>query len=243
MIYGTCKYCGEEKELINSHVIPKSLCCLKETGNLISIDAKKKKFDKNPIHQNGIKEYLMCKNCDNLIGILDNYASKIFKNVIPNHSRIKQNNISVCQLTQPDVDYWKFKKFFISLLWRASLTKEGINLGKYQEIALKMIKDELPDNPNLFLTLIYEMNTKTGLDLSSGVFGNKSRGKHIYVIHIPHYLILIIPNTEYSSNPKEMKWFKTYFNKDKILIHKLDQILPFEKQLIDLVITCKKNTS
>lgn len=46
MIRETCKYCGEEKELINSHVIPKSLCCLKETGNLISIDAKKRSLIK-----------------------------------------------------------------------------------------------------------------------------------------------------------------------------------------------------
>ena len=240
MVKGICKYCDEEKELIDSHIIPKSLCRIDEFGPMIGVNPVSQKFDRNPKHQSGLKEPLLCKECDNLIGRLDKYASKVFKQIIPKHKWNLVNGYPVYELLPEEVDYWTLKKFLISLMWRASIASDGIHLGKYEDIALKMIKDELPDNPNLFVPLIYVSRTRTSLDFANGIFGNKIRGKHIYIIRFPHYKIDVIPCVEHSKNPKEMEEFKTLFNKQHIIVQTSPFVLNEDRQCLEILERCKK---
>lgn len=240
MVKGICKYCGQEKELINSHIIPKSLCRIDEIGALVGVDSKSNKFDRNPVHQSGQKEPLLCKECDNLIGKLDNYANKVFKQIIPNHKVELVDGYLICKLLPKEVNYWTLKKFFISLLWRASVDSSSLHLGKYEDIALKIIKDELPDNPNYFVPLIYTMNTNTPLDFATGIFGNRSSGKHIYVIHFPFYEVMIIPSIEHSRNPQLMEQYKALFQPEQIIVQKFFIPSPTDQQLIDTLKLCQK---
>ncbi len=241
MTKGICKYCGKEKELINSHIIPKSLCQTDKFGPMVGVDSVSKRFDHNPKHQSGQKEPLLCKECDNLIGKLDNYASKVFKQIIPKHKWDIVNGYLLCKLLPEEVDYWTLKKFLISLMWRASVDSSDIHLGKYEDIALKMIKDELQDDPNLFVPLIYASRTQTPLDFANGIFGSKTRGKHIYIIHFPHYKITIIPCIEHSTNPREMESFKAFFNPKHIIIQ--TNFLPTDDDHhpLEVLEGCKKN--
>ena len=241
MIKGICKFCGQEKELINSHIIPKSLCRINEIGPMVAIDSKRNTFEHNPIHQNGKKEYLMCKDCDNLLGILDNYGNKVFREIIPEHKWDLVDGYLLCKLLPNEVDYWTLKKFFISVIWRASVDSSGINLGKYEDIALKMLKGELPDNPNFFVPLIYKMNTNTPLDLSTGIFGNKTLGKRIYEIQFPHYKIMILPSIEHSQNQKEIEQFKLFYNPKFIIVQTFFLPSPSDNHLIDVVKKCQNN--
>ena len=243
MTKGICKYCGQEKELINSHIIPKSLCQIDEVGPMIGINSISQRFDHNPKHQNGQKEPLLCKECDNLIGKLDKYASKVFKQIIPKHQWDVVNGYLMCKLLPEEVDYWMLKKFLISVMWRASVSSNDIHLGKYEDIALKMIKDEMSDNPNFFVPLIYASQTKTPLDFTNGIFGNKTRGKHIYVIRFPHYKIDLIPCIEHSKNPKEMEEFKKVFNKQHIIVQTNFLVLDDDRQSLEILDTCWKNES
>lgn len=68
-------------------------------------------------------------------------------------------------LTDGQFDYHLLRMFFVSLVWRASVSNlpetKDISLGKYQDIALKILKGEIPDNPYLFHPLIIRMNEKT----------------------------------------------------------------------------------
>ena len=52
MVKAICKYCGQEKELINSHIIPKSLCQTDKFGTMVGVNSVSKCFDHNPKHQN-----------------------------------------------------------------------------------------------------------------------------------------------------------------------------------------------
>ena len=239
MIKGICKYCSQEKELINSHIIPKSLCLSDKMGPLVRIDAKSQKLDHNPIHQNGAKEPLLCKECDNSIGKLDNYASKVFKQIIPKHKLDLVNGYLMAKLLPDEVDYWTLKRFFISLLWRASISSSGARLGKYEDVALKMLKEELPDNPNFFVPLICLMDTKTPLDFSTGLFSHKTSGKHSYTIYFPHYKVIVIPCTEHSQDPKLMQICQASFNSEHIIVLKLSTPNLTDKQLLDLLKICQ----
>ena len=77
-----CKFCGKETKLIKSHVIPKCFYGIKKNGGLTQFDVKNITIDLTH-HQNGYKEYLLCAECDNKLGELDNYAYNILYNVIP----------------------------------------------------------------------------------------------------------------------------------------------------------------
>ena len=240
MVKGVCKYCGQEKELINSHIIPKSLCQIDKIGPMVGIDSVSRKFDHNPKHQNGQKEPLLCKDCDNLIGKLDNYASKVFKQIIPKHKLDIVDGYLMCKLLPNEVDYWTLKKFLISLIWRSSIDSSSLNLGKYEDIALKMLKGELPDNTNFFVPMIYTMDTRTSLDLAMGIFGNKSLGKRIYLIQFPHYKVMIFPTIEHSQNPKQMELYKALFNPNHIIIQKFFIPSMTDQQLIEMLCICQK---
>ncbi|MBR6412691.1 MAG: hypothetical protein IKS41_05995 [Alphaproteobacteria bacterium] len=241
MIKGICKYCGQEKELINSHIIPKNLCQIDKNGPMVGIDSLTKTFDHNPIHQNGAKAYLLCKECDNLLGKLDRYGSKVFKKIIPNHKWDIVDGVELCKLLPDEVDYWTLKKFLISVLWRASVDKNGPDLGRYENIALKILKEELPDNSNYFVPFVYILDTKTPLDFSMGIFGNKTLGKHIYIIHFPHYEVMIIPSAEHSRDPKLMELYKALFNCNHIIVQKFSIPTLIDQQLINTLKICQKN--
>lgn len=240
MVKGICKYCGQEKELINSHIIPKSLCRLDEIRSMVAVNSKEQIFDHNPIHQNGKKEPLLCKECDNLIGKLDNYASKVFKEIIPKHKLDWVDGYLMSKLLPDEVDYWTLKKFLISVMWRSSVDSSSVDLGKYEDIALKMLKGELPDNPNFFVPMIYTMNTNTPLDFGMGVFGNKSLGKRIYLIHFPHYKVMILPTIEHSQNPKQMELYKALFNPSHIIVQKFFMPSMTDQQLIEMLRICQR---
>ena len=146
----------------------------------------------------------------------------------------------MCKLLPEEVDYWTLKKFLISLMWRSSIDSSSLDLGKYEEIALKMLKGELPDNTNFFVPMIYTMDTRTPLDLAMGVFSNKSLGKRIYLIHFPHYKVMIFPNIEHSQCPKQMELYKALFNSNHIIIQKFFIPSMTDQQLIEMLCICQK---
>ena len=241
MIKGICKYCGQEKELIKSHIIPKCMYRLKETGPLIGINDLNYTIDTNPIHQNGIKEPLMCKECDNIIGKLDNYVFGIFNQILEKYQIEKEQNILSTFPVSDKFDYWKFKKFFISVVWRLSVSSSRFTLGPYEDIALKMLKDEIHDNPDLFLSLVYHMDTQSKMDKISICYGNKTNGKRIYGFHIPYFSFMVIPNTEHSNNPEKMNMLKSLFRPNNIMIQRVNEIPIYEKQFEEILIKCYKN--
>lgn len=67
MVVGICKFCGKEKELIQSHIIPKVLYKFGENGGVVEVDVKHVKINKEP---------LMCKECDTAMGYYDGYVIK-----------------------------------------------------------------------------------------------------------------------------------------------------------------------
>jgi hypothetical protein len=105
---GICKFCGQEKELINSHIIPKCFHQIKTMGNMSHINTKTQQIDSKN-HQNGTKEPLLCEKCDNQLGILDGYANKILFNIIPKREfKVFSNDYHCKQLILIMINYVDF---------------------------------------------------------------------------------------------------------------------------------------
>lgn len=243
MVVGICKFCGKEKELIQSHIIPKVLYKFGENGGVVEVDVKHVKINNNPKEQNGHKEPLMCKECDTAMGYYDGYVNKILNIEVPKLKHTKCLLGAQCRsLTADKYDIDRLHKFFISLLWRLAVCSKPIPLGKYKDVALKILKNETPDDYSLFVPLIYRRITGGHVDNMTGIFRTKYLGKHAYIFRFPGYEVMIVVNTEHSTDPESMAVNQKQFTKDEILIIDIDYNTPLDYQLVSNLFKCRDNT-
>jgi hypothetical protein len=151
----------------------------------------KKKSHHGPYDNDGI----LCRECDNRIGVYDNYAFQI----LSSHRKFEkmyQNNELLAWKTQ-DFDYKRLKLFSISLIWRAHITKRpefrAVQLGKFAAIAREMILNGNPGSPDDFATVFTCLWSENfGLDHSwLSPFREKYSGTNVYRFQLPGYPMLI----------------------------------------------------
>jgi hypothetical protein len=145
-----CQLCLEDKTLIKAHIVPKAF--YKDSFGVGSSDAGKmftvsNQSEERKIYQAGIWDNkILCGDCDNRISIFDKYAVEFFRGaeswqVTP----IETETIYKIE----DFDYKKLKLFFISLLWRMSITTHdfyyAVSLGSLHESKARQLLIE--DNP------------------------------------------------------------------------------------------------
>lgn len=157
---GTCNLCLEEKELIKkSHIIPEffyrqsGMYDDKHRMNSLTKDdiLQNIKFKKE---QSGIYDsYILCADCDNgIISSYEKYASNTIYGTnipiehCPDCINYGDTNpiISICR----NVDYAKYKLFLLSILFRASITKDDF----FDEVKLSM------ENQEKLRKMVYEGN-------------------------------------------------------------------------------------
>ncbi len=172
MDIGLCKLCLNEKELLNkSHIIPdfmyKTLYDDKHRIiRFIPLKIKGKpqsfKYIQNGVYEGGI----LCEKCDNeIIQKYETYACKILfskdklaadiKLICQNYINKDGLQYTVCT----NLDYTKFKLFLLSILWRASISKNKmfneIDLEENEEIIREMVLTGNPKSENDFPISIF----------------------------------------------------------------------------------------
>lgn len=135
---GTCKLCLKENvKLSESHIIPESLYdSIYEGKHILKNLSTIEEFTKK-ISQKGIKERLLCGDCEKLLN--ENYE-KYGRFALNN---MKMETIGVDKRKVVGLDYKKFKLFLLSILWRASVSKhlafQNVSLGPHEEKIRGMI--------------------------------------------------------------------------------------------------------
>jgi hypothetical protein len=139
----TCKLCLKNKELKLSHIIPKSIIKLVRDKELNNRFLEIKKNQSNEI-QDVPKEYLLCHECEQKIGIYENY----FKETVHFNRQHTSKAHDDQYLLIENINYQKIKLFFLSLLWRMSVSSleefKNVKIGENEEILRKRIIDENP---------------------------------------------------------------------------------------------------
>lgn len=229
---GICRYCNLEKTLIDSHIIPKSFYDLKKQGPYVTIDYKESKLDK--VHgQNGFKEPLLCAECDNKLGILDRYAKYFLYTQVPNVPLEYSEDIPLVPFYALESNSFNFtllRRFFISLLWRASICSEiPISLGHYENIALRILKREQIDNENLFIPLIYRKETNTPADFCTTIVRYHFIGESCLYFRFPYYEVIILTDTDACNNKLYARQLQQLFSRQHIKIYKLVTNTPLDR--------------
>jgi len=149
-----CKLCLKEKKLRNSHVISEFLYTslydekIHRFNVLSTIPEITRKFE-----QKGIRERLLCDDCEQLISPFENYVRGVLYGGVKIGIEDKNTHIILF-----NIDYEKFKLFQLSVLWRSGVSClahfSSVKLGKRHEARLrKMILNKNPGEPHEFGTV------------------------------------------------------------------------------------------
>lgn len=224
---GICQCCKEERELIKAHIVPRCFYLdYKEVGGYKSVDFSNGKWKQQ---QCGVYDNeILCSTCDNeILGKLDNEARKILFEEFKKYPEKSSNTGIIYHLKTGDFNYDLLRKFFISIIWRASISNlndfKYVDLGKYEKIALQNIKGERFDD-NLFKCLVFKSPENKQFNRVVYIEHARLFNANIYNIVMASYSITIFINC--SGMPlSEKKFFEQLFiTKDKLLIMESEKI-------------------
>lgn len=217
MSVGICKFCGQEKKLIDAHIIPKCFyLALKNKFSYINFDACLKNRQYKIYQNGGYDKNILCEDCDNnIIGKFDAEAKMV---LLDNFSQYKYEYFGANKIYKIDnsyYDYNKLRKFFISILWRASISKlpewHAINLGRYEKIALDILKNK-KEHKELFKVLVYKNCYNESLNNDITILKQKTAKFKRYVIQMAGYHIEIIPDVSRTSSQFKQRYEQAFLN-------------------------------
>ena len=152
---GTCKLCGQKKELIEkSHIFPRHFYhkTTQEIGNHFNDVSQGEKVPrlfsadyKSIQTQCGLYvPDILCGDCENFLGRWDNYAQNFLLKEV-NINPLGNNDYTIQQVNS--FDYKQLKLFFMSVLWRSDISRNKafglykffseVNLGTVWENTLR----------------------------------------------------------------------------------------------------------
>lgn len=149
-----CRLCRKSTILLRSHILPEffysSVYDNLHRTMLIASDEKERFIQK------GIREKLLCQECETKFSRYEGYAVKIIQD-IPNFEKDPAGTF----VHRQGIDYKLFKLFQLSILWRSGVSKEkmfaGVNLVKHEEIVRLMLHNEDPGSTKDYGCLIIQI--------------------------------------------------------------------------------------
>jgi hypothetical protein len=166
-----CKLCLNKTELCDSHIIPDFM--YKDFYNQYNKIEKMYVEQPERVIRSSSGEYevnFLCKDCECLISKFETYAKIILTNFENDYSSDDGMSFSINEMRNiyniENVDYKKMKLFFISLLWRMSISQRDlfkiITLPEdLNEEMRKMLLTEVPGEVFKFPTIVvYFKNEK-----------------------------------------------------------------------------------
>ncbi len=149
-----CKGCGEDKDLIKAHIIPKSFYMnLKGDSKYLNVIHSNADARVGISHIGDYDKEILCKACDGVFEKYDDYAKKFLIDEFGSFNELWDGET----LVGWEVDGCKHQKlilFFLSVLWRASVS----NRENYRNIVLGPHEDKIKEivfgrsNDNLYYT-------------------------------------------------------------------------------------------
>jgi len=142
-----CQLCLKDKQLQNSHIIPefcyKALYDGQHRFQVLKFIPEEKKLHL----QKGIREKLLCYECEQLLSPFEDHARRVFYGGQEFSFSVQEEMVRV-----KGIDYRRFKLFQLSLLWRAGLSRhpffKKIKLGPHEERLRGMLISGDPGEPH-----------------------------------------------------------------------------------------------
>ncbi len=149
-----CALCRKEAELRDSHIIPEFMYA--------SLYDHKHRFhrlsDKKPTRyaQKGLREKLLCDDCEQLLGIHERYASLLMNGGLPLEYEVQGRLIII-----RGINYRALRLFQLSILWRAGVSAlpffSKVSLGPHEEAIRTLLLRGEPGAPWQYGCFMYAL--------------------------------------------------------------------------------------
>lgn len=161
----SCRLCRKDKELRKSHIIPEFLYTplydKKHRFNVLS----SLEYRPRPIEQKGLREKLLCEECEGQLSQYEKYAREVLFGGEPITVQKVGELIEVSNL-----NYEKFKLFQLSILWRASVSSEPffsrVHLGPHEDRIRMMIRNHCPGATTDYPCILFGLTSISGIEKS-----------------------------------------------------------------------------
>ena len=243
---GICKLCQKEKELRNSHILPEFMYQnvyddQPKRFYSLNVDLHEQAKSKSHIEQKGIREYLLCNECEGLLSKYEDYAAEtIYGKRLGNKAHI------VKQSETPDQEYFvyeyagfsyrDFKIFSMSLLWRLIVSKSfdtpDVSPGITEKLRLAILIEDPLDYDD-FGCLLQIIKFKKGEIVKKFIlqpYLTKSPNSDIINVLIDGFLYSFYLNSKATSQTQ-----KDFFLKPDGTMQIVGRILFKDKGLFDMV--------
>jgi hypothetical protein len=149
-----CKFCGNESVLVKAHIIPEGFFRRIQQGKEILRLVSNSPGEYTKRAPVGVYDKsIVCKKCEGIWQEWDSYAQKLLAEEPLNGRAIYHNNEKIA-FRVDNFDYKKLKLFFISMVWRASISSNrffsSVSLGKFEDIAKWHIENSDPGSSDDF---------------------------------------------------------------------------------------------
>jgi hypothetical protein len=187
-----CQLCGEDKKLIKAHIIPECLYPPIQdpypSESMIRVFKKPGAYPKRTptgVYDNSI----LCADCDNhVFGPWDDYAGKL---LLQNLDMYTSQTHYIVQ----EYDYPSLKLFFLSVLWRMSVSTQPsfaeVHLGPYEAQIRDMLLRKDPGPPETFPIFLHRYIDDIGAHCMVGTLPGRLKGLRVYNLGLPGYLAVI----------------------------------------------------
>ena len=208
-----CKFCGKEKKLIKAHIIPRNFYLARKNDKYLCINSKTGEYTYQ--QQGGYDSNILCGDCDNnILGEFDKEGYRVLFGDFNKYQYVQIHpKYKIYQLDNSNFDYAKLRKFFISILWRASISQleewSNINLGGYERKAFDILKGER-EYPELFKILIYKNSYTENINQEVLIAKGKTSKYKKYIIQMAGYRIEVIVNSTRITYQYKLQ-YETYF--------------------------------
>lgn len=242
-----CKLCLEEQELKQSHIIPEFMyeCSglYDDKHRFVIARRTEEGMQEFEIRQKGLKERLLCGECEDRISKWERYARWVI------YSPGKSEQVKSVQgrvVLYENVDYEKFKLFQMSLVWRMSasnLKQFGeVRLGRYHgERARRMLLKGDPgaedDYPCIMTAIIFDPNDLGKNEELRGFWlsphRDRTRGGHIYYAMFVGGFYYVFTISKHSIPMDIRKLFLNRTNQLPILASRVDEVPDLKRNLLE----------
>ena len=184
-----CSLCNQDKKLIKAHIIPRSFHKSLKQGDVqtpIIITSKPGEYPKQS--QTGVYDKeIVCEDCEKIFSTWDDYGYEFLFQELDEDRYIVSNNERIAYNFGP-TNYENLKLFFLSVLWRASISKQqlfnSVQLGPYEEKLKHHILSKDPGSVEDFSVALSRFDAPPN---ETGIL-NPDRAKYNGVNHYRLYL-------------------------------------------------------
>jgi len=188
-----CRFCEEDKELIEAHIIPRCLLQpLKDPSGSMVLVSKDSPPKRLPTGQYDNK--ILCADCDSQFSPWEKYTAALLVNDGA-YDQFQQAKPGEDFYTIQIYDYASLKLCLLSILWKMSISDRdsyrGVALGPFEAMIRRMLLDKNPGRTDAFPMFVYRLVGELDSSTLRPTVLFKEEGVNVYELGLPGYVAFI----------------------------------------------------